>query len=444
MIFWVVLSAGLLAVTIALAILLRVRLHRDVYCLYRVLEVIARNWPLPATFIGWGIVAGVSWKLLDPRSSSDLMTEWLKLVAQTGAAFFLAAGLIYTHRSSENARKVLDHQLSSGREEREDRRRSEQNERFFRAVEILGDRNRQGGHIGALFALEQLSIESETHYQQIVDVICDFIRQRSVENWPSTGVIDGLQAEYESMLDQPRDAWPKDDSGLPIHPEDRISFPDTSRDIQEAFRIIGRRRKRFGVDESRPLKLEGVNLSGMTIRNADLQGADLSGALLVGTQFMDCNLAHANMRRGDARFSGFSRTILCRTSLEKSKFHYARFYYRGWVVNPAAKVAVPFIKEGKTEWVVEGGDEIDAKVEASRYLDNSYWNGVEFKKTDFFQCPDLSGMSSLSRSQIREIMVGEDAVLPHDGISEVIDGPNGRQVIIEDLTDDDDWEELEL
>lgn len=258
----------------------------------------ATNWPGPAALFAWGVFVLVSYFLILPSRSSTEMKDWLVFCAQAGAASFLAAGLIYTHRSSENSRKTLEHQqrtsdeqLARQLEEREDARRSEQNERFFKAVELLGEKDNEGAHIGALLALEQLANESDVHYYQVIEAICAFVRNRSVP----------LRIQF-----------------LNTSRSERSELPDSPPDIQLAMTILGRR-KRTHVDRMSRLNLHGAYLTRLLLRNGSFQGAEFDTAICYKTIIGFCSLTHARFLGAQMEGVIFINCNLCGVSFNDAE-----------------------------------------------------------------------------------------------------------------------------
>jgi len=121
-------------------------------------------------------------------------------------------------------------------------------DRYTRAIEQLGSDKRLEVRIGAIYALERITIDSPRDHPTIMEVLIAFIREHSHEQWP----------DPES-----------EDAPVP----ERTTRPD----LQAALNVVGRR------DPSRDIRqidLSGANLSGAKLGRANLAGADLRRTIL--------------------------------------------------------------------------------------------------------------------------------------------------------------------
>lgn len=157
--------------------------------------------------------------------------------------------------------------------------------------------------IGAIYALERLSQDSERDHIQIMEILCAYIRQNA-------GREDVPLPEGEVTPEDWR-AWAKDGQEHP-----RL-------DVDVALKVIERRgenrkqyekakKYRLGLERAqlRKIILTGRHLKGGNFTNGQLQGADLltaqlQGADLWGAQLQGANLWNAKLQGADLRYAEF-------------------------------------------------------------------------------------------------------------------------------------------
>lgn len=180
----------------------------------------------------------------------------LKIAAGLAA---VAAGLLAWARH-EQAR--ADARRSDKAEERADR--AHFNRRFADAVGFVGSAS-PAIQLGGLYAIEQLTLDSETHVQPCIDVLCAFVRQ----------------AEKEVVRDI--------NTGSDVE--------SISPMAQAALSIIARNTwRRHATDGQRPeINLAGACLTRARLERADLQSANLHRADLEGSNLRNANLTEADL-----------------------------------------------------------------------------------------------------------------------------------------------------
>lgn len=348
------------------------------------------------------VLTVIAWIWVGPQGTEE-RNEFVRTAAQVGGAIFLALGLYYTHQTVENSRKTLEHQRQDterqrvrDQEEAERHRKDHQDERFFRAVELLGNENSIDARIGAIYALEQLSKESDEYYHQIIEVLCTFIRRRSSE------VIASLEPntdEYEAA---------------PL-------------DIQTSVTVLGRRRMVLGDGEQKGLDLSGAYLCHVMVLDADFQGSRFFGAYLVHAAFLDCNLSHANFTQAKLMRSSFVNSILIGAFMIDTDATDSAVILAPQLPDPAARMAI-FSSSGVPPLEVNAYEREDQSTErefvnGGRYLDDSHWfdavlNEMTFmlalsteNRTDDISL-DLSGMKGVSKDQFERVHVIDGSILP--------------------------------
>ena len=141
-------------------------------------------------------------------------------------------------------------------------------ERFTRAIEQLGEREKLEVRLGGIYALERIARDSERDHWPIMEVLTAYVRRNR--------------------------AWSEE------RPE---SPPPVPIDMQAILTVLGRRRREFEKDPEQRLDLHGTDLRRADLRaarverahleGAHLEGAHLEGAHLDGAHLMDTHLESA-------------------------------------------------------------------------------------------------------------------------------------------------------
>ncbi|MFI6143673.1 pentapeptide repeat-containing protein [Streptomyces griseus] len=203
-----------------------------------------------------------------------VITGFRTMLVAVGVAVSAAVGLLYTHRSHETARELLDHTREKDREQAELTREGQVTDRYVEAIKLLaakdGDRRGSGlmERLGGIYALERIMRDSAKDHNTVVQVLVAFIRQQV----------------------------PRPDE----EEEDRRGSDELTpvkSDVQAALKVLGQRPSR---QDDFLLDLSLLDLCGY-----DLAGARLYGANLTGTQ-----LAHADLREADLRGAELGDALL--------------------------------------------------------------------------------------------------------------------------------------
>lgn len=160
--------------------------------------------------------------------------------------------------------------------------------------------------VGAIYALERISQDSDRDHIRIMEILCAYIR----ENAPAEKAVpfpqpwaEAFEADWDDKsIDRPDsediEAWAE-------------NLPKPCVDIQTALDVIGRRAPKKIALERAPnprsdngyrLDLRGTNLQRYNLNNlnfdrAILTGAQLQGAILWQTQLIQADLGRAQLQR---------------------------------------------------------------------------------------------------------------------------------------------------
>jgi uncharacterized protein YjbI with pentapeptide repeats len=217
-------------------------------------------------------------------------------IFQVTTAILAIGALWYTarnHRISQG-----NHRLSL--EQYKLAERGQVTERFGLAIEQLGSSS-EDIRIGAIYILERIARDSAADHPAVMEVLCSFVRRRTVEM-----VYEDNESKDEGISPEP--------------------------DVQAALTIIARRDT---AQDRRPVNLEGANLAGAHLKGAnlksanlicsDLRKAHLQGANLQGARFFKANLSYtylhdANVSRADLRWANMEHVWANRTDFRNARF----------------------------------------------------------------------------------------------------------------------------
>ncbi len=155
-------------------------------------------------------------------------------------------------------------------------------ERFAKAIEQLGNASIHV-RLGAIYALERISKDSDKDYWQVMEILTAYVRETSP--YPPRDKAKN-QPLLESILNNQPNTISK-----------QKDIPPIGTDILAVLTIIIRRKKSYEASEENRLDLSKTDLNG-----ANLGGANLSGVNLGGANLRDANLSGANLSGGYAYF----------------------------------------------------------------------------------------------------------------------------------------------
>lgn len=238
------------------------------------------------------------------------------------------------------------------------------NDRFCRAVQLLGDKN-ESVRIGGLFALERLAIDSPRDLLAILEILAAYIR--GFAKRPSVQE-EEIEDEHEFMQEQ-----------MGYNPREYEHKP--TNDVLAALKILGRRYIQKDIDAHRPdlretrlayidisntkgfsnalfakadlnhvfaidatlentvfdntniykgvftrTNMKGATLWGAVLSNARLDAVDLSGAVLVSTRMKEAMVARCTINGAQASEADFTMARVYDCNVADSIFTRCRFY----------------------------------------------------------------------------------------------------------------------
>ena len=199
-------------------------------------------------------------------------------------------------------------------------------ERFSKAVEQLGS-DKIEVRLGGIYALERIAQDSDRDHWTIMEVLTSFIQEKSPARIPS----EKICARAEQIKQGNRGGTDEQNRNAAI---EELESELTTKDIQAALTVIGRRHKKDPPD--RRIDLNNVKLtyadftysylSGADLNNANLHDADLSYANLHDANLHDTDLSYASLHDAHLSRVNFSRANLSRANLNHAKLNYASLH----------------------------------------------------------------------------------------------------------------------
>jgi hypothetical protein len=343
---------------------------------YAIGDWLRTHWLPSIIFLAICVLGPLLYSAANPNNFEERLRTLTAIGTGIGAlALFI--NLLFTRQTVENSRQTLSHQ-----------RKSQQDERFFKAAELLGNERSIDARIAALFALEHLANDSDDHYGQVIEVISTFVRRRS----------DELSSE----------GW---------GPE------KTPQDIEAAVTILGRRRKALGRGEQNGINLRGAFLRRIALRNGEFQLADLTDANLMDAELKNCNFADARFVAAKLQNGKWSNCILINADFRQADATSLQIDFDDGLPNPYLRVATLMTREeGDDAPPVYGmtDHQVEEPVNEGIFLDGSYWSDTELQDAsvwgDLFRSNDkplnLSGMRGMSRLQYDVLEKPSDTIPP--------------------------------
>jgi len=193
-------------------------------------------------------------------------------------------------------------------------------DRFAKAVELLGDKDRVMVRIGAVYALGRIARDSiELDHIAVMQVLCQFVRHSPYAATQETITVN-YDEDFKSHIEE---------GG----PEPEVPSTQECPDILAALEVISQRSElqkdwekqqdyspslayaRLSWLELRDAKFCGAGLGNAFFRGANLWDADFEGAKLIGANFSSASLSLANLTGADCIFAEFNSASLTATNL---------------------------------------------------------------------------------------------------------------------------------
>jgi len=217
------------------------------------------------------LLAFLAWVYIGPTTTAE-KKDFLQLITQILGGLVLLVSLIFTWWNLSLTQRAANQNLENARETLRVTQAGQVTDRFLRAVDQLGNKDKIELRLGAIYSLEQISRTSKTDYWPIIELMCAFLRSNAAVSEKGTA--------------------PKRSRPIETKTGGR-------EDIQAAITMIGRRQGAAEKDDPHILYLASVDLSDL-----HLEQVNLAGAVLWHSSFEGSVLVKANLR--NARFTGAS------------------------------------------------------------------------------------------------------------------------------------------
>jgi uncharacterized protein YjbI with pentapeptide repeats len=227
---------------------------------------------------------------LTAKEFYELRNSIRQTFAQALGGVALLLGLYFTAQTLRTSQETLRINQATLRVTQE----GQVTERFGKAIEHLGDKERLTVRLGGIYALERIARDSPKDHWQIMEVLTAYVRDNAP--WPpqDAPLLKDGQALEEELAGQ--NNQPSLSEGLPT--------PKPTTDIQAVLTVLGRRiqtpNHEIGFWDAsrtdlRKADLIIAHLGRLELNRTDLRGVDLSDAHLEGTHLFDAHLERANL-----------------------------------------------------------------------------------------------------------------------------------------------------
>ena len=310
-----------------------------------------------------------------------------------GAALF--GGLYFTAQTLRTSQETL----RVNQKTLETTQQGQITERFTKAIEHLGDKERLMVRLGGIYALERIARDSAKDHWQIMEVLTAYVRSNAP--W------------------QPKDAPPlKDDPGITAQQRgwskrpfavDTVPFVKPATDIQAVLTALGRRIRAPEKEENQQLDLHHTDLQGADLRDVHLARANLQGANLRGASLQGAHLEAANLQRASLQNASLGRSSVFGAPAPPGVY-YESFYQEG------AHLARANLHEADlTGADLRGADLRKAGLHGAN-LTGAQLAGADLIGADLWGArlagADLTTVRGLTQDQVDIACVDEDTKLP--------------------------------
>jgi uncharacterized protein YjbI with pentapeptide repeats len=350
------------------------------------------------------------WQVVNITDEKDrLATEsgFRQTLVQIVGGVALLGGLYFTAQTLRTSQETL----RVNQKTLETTQQGQITERFTKAIEQLGDKERLMVRLGGIYALERIARDSESDHWPVIEVLTAFVREQA----PAKTIPPGRKLRS---------------------------------DIQAILTIIGRRTRTFGNGETQRLdlrhtNLEEADLAGAQLQEADLAGAQLQGANLAGAQLQAAVLTAAQLQRAKlwrARLQGAS---LYRTQLQEAELQGAQLQrtnlggaqlqeadLAGAQLQGANLAGAQLQRTNLWGAQLQGANLAGAQLQGASLWDTQFQNadlagaqlqganlaGAQLQEADFWQAQlqgtDLTSAKNLTQGQVNTACVDEYTQLP--------------------------------
>ena len=226
------------------------------------------RWIPPLSRAEAGGITDTAARLQAADNRMKLRNEMRVSMAQTLTGIAVAGGLFFTYRTLRINR---DGQLT---------------DRFTKAIDQLGQDDKQEVVLGAIYALGRIARDSRADRVAIVSVLAAHVRHKAPFPPPPDGVpANAVVARLVPFWDR-----------LPTVQVTLTTISELRYSAGADLRSTDLRRADLEEADMRNWRLRDAHLEGARLRGADLRGADLRGARLDRAELCDADLRDLDLR----------------------------------------------------------------------------------------------------------------------------------------------------
>jgi uncharacterized protein YjbI with pentapeptide repeats len=315
-------------------------------------------------------IGGYTYKWVWTGFLGRTLWDWMKLLI---VPIILALGsLLLTQMERLNSARAQQLDRERLQLDRELAQEQQITRLLTQAIDQLGSEKVEN-RLGAIYALERISRESEVDHWPIMEILATYVRQRAPRRLEEDG-------------------GPAEESTTPTY--DELPAPD----IQAILTILRRRTRHYGHGEPEPLDLRLTDLSGADLRGVHLEGAELEGTVLRGANLRDAILSGANLRRTDLRMALLHRANLAEVDLSEARLEHA------WLDEANLRRADLEGADFRSAYL-EGADLMEVRPERADFEDAQF-SGTRLEGTD------LGNAINLTQKQLERAVGDETTLVP--------------------------------
>ncbi|MUG96935.1 hypothetical protein F7734_33185 [Scytonema sp. UIC 10036] len=254
-----------------------------------VFGIILLIWILPQRYINSLDIPDIKERVTLENASRGTLTQGL-----TGVMLFTTAFIAWRNLVATEEKQVT--------------------ERFSKAVEQLGNENIHV-RLGAIYALERISKDSDKDYWQIMEILTAYVRE--ISPYPPRDKADKDKANNKPLWESVLSIHQKDNH--PTTTDDQKDIPSTGTDIQAVLTVLSRRNSIYTQKEKYRLDLSNSNL-----REANFDDINLIRANLNGTYLREAFLNRAFLNHAQILCAHLNGARLHKAHLSEAYLTYAK------------------------------------------------------------------------------------------------------------------------
>jgi uncharacterized protein YjbI with pentapeptide repeats len=302
-------------------------------------------------------------RALTPEARFDKENESRKTLAQIIGGLFVIGSLFSTVKTlqvSQQQAAASAKQAAIAADQLQIAREGQITDRFTKAIEQLGSKEKLEVRLGGIYSLERIAKESPEDHGPIIEVLATYVREN---------------ARLQRSNKQPS--------------KQSITDIRLRADIQAILTVLGRR---DATQERYRINLSNTDLAGADLREAHLDGADLNEANLRGAHLERAKLREAHLDRTDLSEADLIGAQLGEAYLERAYISLAKL--------GGSNLSGAYLGEANLAGAHLGGADLIASNLSRADLTQAYLGSANLSKAQLVEA-NLSG-AYLGRTYLRE------------------------------------------